>query len=127
MSIVEPRAVHAAERVVADPPTPGMIRELAFGGDDRWVGYVRTEPGVRSGWHHHGETDTYFYVLRGRIEFEFGPDGARRVSVGPGDFAHMPPGLVHREGTTPDEPAELVLVRIGSGAPVVNVEGPASG
>lgn len=121
----QPRTVHRSERAVgAGPATPGMVREMAFAADDRWVGYVRTEPGVRSGWHHHGETDTYFYVLRGSMELEFGPGGTERLTVGVGDFAHVPGGLIHREGTTPDEPAELILVRIGSGEPVVNFEGP---
>ena len=125
MHEARPRAVGPTERrVAAGPGTPGLVREVAFADDDRWVGYVRTEPGVRSGWHHHGETDTYFYVLRGAIELESGPGGRERLRVEAGDFAYVPRRLIHREGTTPDAPAELVLVRIGSGEPVVNVEGP---
>lgn len=125
MDTARPRAIGAAQRTVAaGPATPGMVREQAFAADDRWVGVVRTEPGVRSGWHHHGDTDTYFYVLSGAMEFEFGPGGHERLRVGAGDYVHMPHGLIHREGTTPDGPAEVALVRIGSGAPVVNVEGP---
>ncbi len=125
MDTPRPRAVRPAERTVAaGPVTPGMVREVAFAGDDRWVGFVRSEAGVRSGWHHHGETDTYFYVLRGTIELEFGPGGRERLRVEAGDFAHVPRGVIHREGTTAEEPGELALVRIGSGPPVVNVEGP---
>ena len=125
MHSVWPSAVRPGERTVAaGPTTPGMVREMAFAGDDRWVGFVRSEAGVRSGWHHHGATDTYFYVLRGVIELEFGPGGRERLRVEAGDFAHVPRGVIHREGTTLDEPGELALVRIGSGAPVVNVEGP---
>jgi uncharacterized RmlC-like cupin family protein len=101
-----------------------MVREQAFATEDRWVGVVRTEPGVRSGWHHHGDTETYFYVLSGAMELEFGPGGHERLRVSAGDYAHVPGGLIHREGTTPDQPAEVALVRIGAGAPVVNVEGP---
>jgi hypothetical protein len=44
--------------------------------------------------------------------------------VSAGDYAYVPRGLIHREGTTPEQPAEVALVRIGPGAPVVNVEGP---
>jgi uncharacterized RmlC-like cupin family protein len=62
-------------------------------------------------------------VLSGGLEFEYGP-GRERVSVGPGDFAHMPRGVVHRERTAPGEPGEAVLVRIGRGPAVVNVEEP---
>jgi uncharacterized RmlC-like cupin family protein len=104
-----------------------MLREVAFVGDDRWVGHVRSEPGVRSGWHHHGETDTYFYVVHGSMELEFGPGGRQRLSAEAGDFVHVPRGLIHREGTTPDAPGEIVLVRMGAGPPVINVDGPEPG
>lgn len=125
MDTDRPRAIGAAERTVAaGPATPGMVREQAFAADDRWVGVVRTEPGVESGWHHHGDTDTYIYVISGAMELEFGPGGRELLRVGAGDYAHVPRGLIHRERTLPDEPAEAALVRIGTGAPVVNVEGP---
>lgn len=127
MDAARPRAMGPDQRTIAPgPATPGMVREQAFVSDDRWVGVVRTEPGVRSGWHHHGDTDSYFYVLRGAMELEFGPGGRERLRVGAGDYAHVPRGLIHREGTLPDQPAEVALVRIGPGAPVVNVEGPES-
>jgi hypothetical protein len=58
------------------------------------------------------------------MELEFGPGGHERLRVSAGDYAHVPSGLIHREGTPPDEAAEVALVRIGSGAPVVYVEGP---
>jgi uncharacterized RmlC-like cupin family protein len=125
MDTVRPRVIRAAQRTVAaGPATPGMVREQAFAEDDRWVGVVRTEAGVQSGWHHHGDTETYFYVLSGAMEFEFGSGGHLRLRVAAGDYVHMPPRLVHREGTSPDGPAEVALVRIGAGAPVANVEGP---
>jgi uncharacterized RmlC-like cupin family protein len=100
-----------------------MQREEAFAAGDRWVGYVSSEPGAWSGWHHHGETDTYFYVLAGGIEFEYGADRSN-LAVNSGDFCHMPAGLVHRERTRPGASAELVLVRIGQGPTVVNVDAP---
>jgi mannose-6-phosphate isomerase-like protein (cupin superfamily) len=113
---------------LVEPPeqqTPGIRRQQAFIADDRWIGYIRTTPGTWSGWHHHGETDTYFYVLRGGLEFELEASG-EKLSVGPGDFAHMPAGVVHRERTAPGEGGEAILVRIGRGPAVVNVDGPAS-
>ncbi len=103
--------------------TPGICRRQAFAGDDRWVGYVQTQLGEWSGWHHHGETDTYMYVLSGGLEFEFGP-AREQLLVGSGDFALMPAGVVHRERTTPGAPGEIVLVRIGPGPAVVNVDDP---
>jgi mannose-6-phosphate isomerase-like protein (cupin superfamily) len=109
--------------VVPGQQTPGIHRRQAFAGEDRWVGYVETEPGEWSGWHHHGETDTYMYVLAGGLEFEFGP-ARERLIVGPGDFALMPAGVVHRERTPPGGSGEIVLVRLGPGPAVVNVDDP---
>lgn len=121
-----PIVVHAAERAQpAEQQTSGMTRQQAFAAEDRWVGYIRTEPGEWSGWHHHGETDTYLFVLRGQIELESGEGST--VVAGPTDFAHVPAGLVHRERTAPGEPGEAVLVRIGPGPAVVNVDGPLRG
>ena len=103
--------------------TPGIRRRQAFTGEDRWIGYVETEPGEWSGWHHHGDTDTYMYVLTGSLEFEVGP-ARERLVVGRGDFALMPAGIVHRERTPPGVSAEIVLVRLGPGPAVVNVDDP---
>lgn len=103
--------------------TPGIRRRQAFADEDRWVGHVETQPGEWSGWHHHGETDTYMYVLSGGLEFEVAAERERLV-VGQGEFAHMPAGVVHRERTAPGEPGEIVLVRIGRGPAVVNVDPP---
>ncbi len=123
-----PKVIRAAERGVAPGPvTPGMSREQAFAAEDRWVGYVRTEPGVKSGWHHHGETDTYIFVVSGSAELEFGPGGKETLAGTAGDFVHVPRGVVHREGTPPSEGAEAVVVRIGRGQPVFNVDGPEEG
>lgn len=120
-----PVVVSAGER--QSPPgqqTSGMQREQAFAAQDRWVGLVTTNPGEWSGWHHHGQTDTYFYVLAGGIEFEYGANGSI-VQVGPTDFCHVPKGLVHRERPRPGPRAEVVLVMIGGGPTLINVEGPA--
>jgi uncharacterized RmlC-like cupin family protein len=46
------------------------------------------------------------------------------LRIEPCDHAHVPRGVIHREVTTPDEPAEAAVVRIGSCAPVVSVEFP---
>lgn len=119
-----PEVVSPAGRVSpSGQQTSGMQREQAFAGGDRWIGFVSSEPGEWSGWHHHGETDTYFYVLQGGIEFEYGADRAV-TNVDAGDFCHVPAGLVHRERSKPGARADLVLVRMGAGPTVVNVPGP---
>ncbi|MFP3883137.1 MAG: cupin domain-containing protein [Actinomycetota bacterium] len=117
---------HADDRIVSEADaTSGMVRETAVDAENAWVGVVRTAPQRPSGWHHHGEYDTYAYVLSGGIEFEFGPGGSKRVEAGPGDFVHVPAGVIHREVNPTKEEGSLVLVRVGSGPPVINVDGPA--
>lgn len=106
------------------PATPGMDRQQAFATDDLWAGYVRTEPGMRSGWHHHGDYESVIYVLTGLLTMEFGPGGSDVLDAGPGDFLLVPKHVVHREGNPSDEPADIVVVRAGHGASTINVDGP---
>jgi uncharacterized RmlC-like cupin family protein len=116
--------VTPAERT-AGPPTPGMDRQQAFATDQTWSGYVRTEAGMTSGWHHHGEYESIIYVLTGALKMEFGPGGATVVEAGPGDFLRVPKGVVHRESNPSAEPADIIVVRAGSGESTINVPGPA--
>jgi uncharacterized RmlC-like cupin family protein len=118
--------VHPADRQVADP-TPGKVREQAIHVEGLWSGLVRTEPGVASGWHHHGDHDTSVYVVEGTVRIEFGPGGALSVEAGPGDFVHIPKHLVHREVNAGSTPSQEILTRSGTGPLTVNVDGPASG
>ena len=106
------------------PPTPGMDRQQAFATDNMWAGFVRTESGMTSGWHHHGEHESVIYVLAGSLKMEFGPSGSNTVEAGPGDFVYVPQGVVHRESDTSAEPADLIVVRAGRGESTFNVEGP---
>ncbi len=104
--------------------TPGISREKAFESSNALVSRTRLEPGAVSGWHHHGTRDLYGFLVSGQLRLEYGPKGADTAVVGPGDFFHVPPGLVHRD-VNPDRARDLVIVNIliGSGVPVVNVEG----
>jgi len=106
-------------------PTPGMTREEAVATDRQWAGVARTEAGMASGWHHHGDFESTIYVLSGVLRMEFGPGGAEVLEAGPGDFLHVAPGAVHRESNPSEEEARIVVVRSGSGEPVFNVDGPA--
>lgn len=117
--------IKAGDRQIAkSDATSGMVREQAIAHDGIWAGVVRSTPQQPSGWHHHGDYDTYIYVLSGRVSFDFGPRGADSVDAGPGDFVHVPKGLVHREVNPAAEEGAVVLFRKGSGAPVINVDGP---
>jgi uncharacterized RmlC-like cupin family protein len=107
-------------------PTPGMHREEAVSTETTWGGFLRTDAGVVSGWHHHGEYESVIYVLSGAIRMESGPDGGSVVDAGPGDFLFVPRGSIHRESNPVEEELTAVVVRSGRGEAVVNVEGPAS-
>jgi len=117
------RLVRHSELRDADP-TPGMRRMQAIGTDAMWSGLVHTDPHMVSGWHHHGEHETTIYVATGALRMEFGPGGRETLEAHPGDFLHVPRGAIHREANPGDGVATLVVVRAGSGAPTVNVDGP---
>jgi uncharacterized RmlC-like cupin family protein len=109
----------------AGPSTPGMDRQQAFATGGMWSGFVRTEAGMMSGWHHHGEYESMVYVLSGLLKLEFGPGGSDTVEAGPGDFVYVPSGVVHREGNPSAQPADIIVVRAGHGESTINVDGPA--
>jgi uncharacterized RmlC-like cupin family protein len=107
-----------------DQQTPSVLREEAFSTDNAWIGIVITEPGDMSAWHHHGDHDTYAYVVSGTKRIEYGPGGAESLTAEPGDFVHLPKGLIHREGNPSTEVSRSIAYRLGSGPATVNVEGP---
>ncbi len=105
-------------------PTPGMVREQAVWTDRMWSGFVRTEPGMVSGWHHHGEHESTIYVLTGSLRMEFGAEGVESFEAGPSDFVFVGKQVVHRESNPSAEEGTLVVVRAGQGEPVINVDEP---
>jgi uncharacterized RmlC-like cupin family protein len=119
------RHVRGSELSGGDP-TPGMRREQAIATDGMWAGLVHTEPGMVSGWHHHGEYETSIFVSSGALRMEYGPGGREVIDAQPGDFVHVPRGAIHRERNPAQHTAMLVVVRAGRGAPTVNVDGPAA-
>lgn len=117
------RVVTPADRT-AGPKTPGMDRQQAVTNDRIWAGFVRTDPGMVSGWHHHGEYETVIYVLTGSLRMEFGPGGANVVEARPGDFVSVAKGVVHRESNPSAEPADIIVARAGHGESIYNLAGP---
>ncbi|GII23376.1 cupin domain-containing protein [Planosporangium mesophilum] len=120
----EPVRVIAAGELADADPTPGMRRQRAIDVTGLWSGLVHTEPGATSGWHHHGDHETSLYVVSGAMRLEFGTGGQEVVDAGPGDFIHVPAGVVHRESNPTQQVATAVIARAGTGTPTVNVEGP---
>jgi uncharacterized RmlC-like cupin family protein len=116
--------VRPSERV-AGPSTSGMRREQALVTDGIWAGFVTTESGMLSGWHHHGDHDSAIYVLSGALRMEFGEGGRETIEAGPGDFLLVPKGAVHRESNPAGGRTEVIVVRAGRGESNVNVDGPA--
>lgn len=106
--------------------TAGMTRQEAFATGSLWAGLVRTDPGMRSGWHHHGEHETAIYVLSGRMRMESGPAGSDVVLAEAGDFIFVPRGVIHRESNPTEDEGVAVILRSGTGEVVINVDGPQS-
>jgi uncharacterized RmlC-like cupin family protein len=117
------RCIRPGDREPADP-TPGMVREQAVATEGLWSGFVRTDPGMVSGWHHHGDHDTSIFVVDGSLRMEFGPSGTSVINAESGDFLHVPKHVVHREGNPGDTASHLVVSRAGQGVTTVNVDGP---
>jgi uncharacterized RmlC-like cupin family protein len=120
----EIRKVGAGDRVEGQY-TPGMVREQAVATEGMWSGLVRTEAGMTSGWHHHGDYETTIFVVSGELKMESGPGGTAVVTAGSGDFVYVPPHTVHRETNPAETESHLVVVRSGRGEAVINVNGPA--
>jgi len=104
--------------------TPGMQREELVSTPNAWVGMVETKPKFTSGWHHHGEYDTYVYVISGELKLEFGEDGKENRTAKAGEVAFIPKNTVHRESNPGTDKQVLFGVRVGKGAPVFNVDTP---
>jgi len=101
------------EERVEGQPTQGILREQAVRTDGTWSGFARTEPGMVSGWHHHGDYERSIYILSGSLQMEFGPGGHDAFDAGPGDFVFIGKGVVHRESDPSTDQRTMVVVRAG--------------
>ena len=119
------RLVRADARRRETTQTPGMVREEAIRTEALWAGVAKTAGHTFSGWHHHGAYESVIHVVRGAVRLEYGPGGHTSLEARTGDTLYVAPGEIHREGNPDGAESEIVVVRSGSGAIVVNVEGPA--
>jgi uncharacterized RmlC-like cupin family protein len=103
--------------------TPAMTRHVAIEARGLWAGTLKTQAGMESGWHHHGNHDSVIYLVGGHMRIDFGPGGRDSVEASAGDFISVPPGVIHREATQGGE-VTAVVIRAGDGEVVVNVDGP---
>jgi uncharacterized RmlC-like cupin family protein len=110
--------------------TGGMARTAAISGEltgaqALWMGRTVVPPGVSSGDHHHGDSETGIYVVSGHPVFVFRDPASGsvvRLEAAPGDYVWVPPHVPHREeNPSPDTEAVVVLARSTQEAIVVNV------
>ena len=125
------RLIRSDELSGATAQTSGMIRSAAISGDltgatSLWMGRTELPPGVNSGDHHHGESETGIYVVAGTPVFVCKDPASGeviRLEARPGDYIWVPPWVPHREeNPSPDETAVIVLARSTQEAIVVNVD-----
>lgn len=112
--------------LTAGPHTPGQPRQTAFETDGLWAGVTTvTAKDAPSQWHHHADHDSVMYMLKGEIRVDWGEKGEKSFVIGPGEFAFFKRGVIHRAQIIDDNDAcSFVVVRIGAGETVVNVDGP---
>ena len=124
------RLIRPAELSAATAQTTGMIRSAAISGDltgarSLWMGRTELPPGVTSGDHHHGESETGIYVVSGNPVFvcrDPGTGDIVRLETQPGDYVWVPPNVPHREeNPSADCSAIVVIARSTQQAIVVNV------
>jgi uncharacterized RmlC-like cupin family protein len=126
------RLIRPGELSRATAQTSGMIRSAAISGDltgaqSLWMGRTELPPGVSSGDHHHGESETGIYVVTGNPVFVYRDPASGelvRLQTEPGDYVWVPPQVPHREeNPSPDATALVVIARSTQEAIVVNVDG----
>jgi uncharacterized RmlC-like cupin family protein len=126
------RLIRAGQLSGDTAQTSGMIRSAAISGplvgsQSIWMGTTVLPPGVASGDHHHGASETGIYVVSGQPVFVFrdpGSGGLTRLETGPGDFVWVPPHVPHREeNPSAGTEAVVVIARSTQEAIVVNVDG----
>ena len=110
--------------------TSGMTRVEAISGktvgsEALWMGETHVAASTASGNHHHGESETAIYVVRGNPVFVFYDDQAgaeKRLETKPGDYIFVPPWVPHREeNPDPANEAVVVIARTTQEAIVVNL------
>jgi uncharacterized RmlC-like cupin family protein len=113
--------VHSEELKKGDI-SKGIARKSAFEAGGFTMGGSRIPGGTASEWHHHGKREVYGYLVSGKLRLEFGRSSEGWTDLTPGDFFHIPVGLVHRDvNPTEDQDAIVVNVMVGKGPTTVNL------
>lgn len=124
------RVVRAAEIHAHTAQTAGLQRFEAIsarrlGAEQLWMGLSVLGPGMKTGVHHHGQSETALYVQSGVGRWRVGAhlDQAREARAG--DFLFIPPNVVHwEENGSCEEPVVMIVARSTQEAIVVNIDHP---
>jgi uncharacterized RmlC-like cupin family protein len=68
-------------------------------------------PGGSPKAHYHKDFETAIYLVKGRVETQFGENLQESVVHEAGDFIFIPPGLPHKPVNLSDEPALAIVSR----------------
>ena len=99
------------------------IAEHTVGAQSIFLGRTDLPPGVSSGPHHHGHSETGIYVVSGSPAFVFRDgDDIVRLQTAPGDYIYVPPHVPHLEENTGDSDAVVVIARNTQESIVVNLD-----
>ncbi len=110
--------------------TTGMTRIEAISGktvgsEALWMGETHVSAATASDNHHHGESETAIYIVRGNPVFVFYDEDSgaeKRLETKPGDYIFVPPWVPHREeNPDPENEAVVVIARTTQEAIVVNL------
>ncbi len=115
-------AVEADNDQSAGGGSGGLSRGSAVSGGGMWMGVSELAAGHDSVPHHHEDQTTIVHVLSGRMTFTVGADGAEVFTAGPGDFAVIPGGVVHRESNPSSELCKCIVVRNAESPVVRNLD-----
>jgi uncharacterized RmlC-like cupin family protein len=119
--------VHPAQMSAETQQTSGSLRMSAIAAthdivSSLWAGTFVVEPSAKTGIHHHGQQDTVVYVLEGEACVRWGNFGEHSVTVGAGDFLHVPSWLPHQEvNSSSEHPFRWVVVRSTPEPIVINL------
>jgi uncharacterized RmlC-like cupin family protein len=80
-------------------------------------------PDAKTGPRHHGELETFLYIVKGRVRMRWGDHLELSEEALAGDFIYVPPYVPHQEiNASPNESCEAVVVRNGQEPIVVNLD-----
>jgi len=73
--------------------------------------FVCNPKGTGNRKHYHPDCDEWWVVIKGKIEFELGPE-KERIVAGPGDIVFARKGVSHKATTISDEPSIRLSIGI---------------